>query len=206
MTFYRASYQWIMPEGETAVNTIGIEDDGLSSTEAVATAAAGAFQSGMGSATDLFSGATSCHRVTVYRLPGLVPPNAATEVAEADITFGGTGAGGIPNQVSIVATLLTGAPGRSRRGRIYLPVNNGAGFTANGRLTVANTVILADAVAAWFGAINSVASGRYVKVFSPTTGTANTVTQVSVGDVADTQRSRRGDLVESRSFSDVSTI
>lgn len=206
MTFYRASLLWAMPNGEEAVNSLGIEDDGVSTTDQIASAVASAATTFMDNVKDRINGQTSLQTIRVYRLPSIT--GKATEAAEAPVGIVGTGggAGALPNQVSCVASLLTSGVGRSRRGRIFLPIN-AAGTTEGSGLYSSDVVTqVASVTGAFLGNINSAANLRFVKVFSRTLGQAITVTDVSVGNVPDTQRRRRNGLVEVRTTVPVSLL
>lgn len=59
-----------------------------------------------------------------------------------------------PTQTSIVVTLLTGLPGRSFRGRMYLPMTGGA-LGSNHQLVQANVTDYAAAAKAFMDGVNS---------------------------------------------------
>lgn len=93
-----------------------------------------------------------------------------------------------PLQVACCVTLLTGKPGRSRKGRLYLP---GSGIGFNGG-EFANADV--DAIAAGFNQLFQDLLDRVpsapVVVASATTGENTPVTQVRVDSKPDTQRRR----------------
>lgn len=127
----------------------------------------------------------------------------ATAQAESvfPATVKGSSGNSMPPQVALVGTLLTGAPGRSQRGRIYLGGVGSAGITATGRVSTATRDAAALGLAGFYRRVRHVAGApdafRPV-VVSPTLGTARKITHVQVGDVYDTQRRRRNKLVEAR--------
>lgn len=99
----------------------------------------------------------------------------------------------LPNQVCAVASLRTGLPGRSQRGRMYLPVLACA-MTATGQAATTQLDLLADGIATSFGTLNASGFGKIV-VASATTGFNNQVTEVQMDHVLDTQRRRRDKMV-----------
>lgn len=146
---------------------------------------------------------------TVYRdvllydideVTGLTKDLAASSFG---VTAKGTRAAALPTECALVATLDTGAPGRTRRGRIYL-----GGFAADilipstARLPGAATTTIAQAVAAFMVSSRDqsqdIDAYRAV-VYSRTTSSTRPITRVSVGDVIDVQRRRGNRLLESRS-------
>lgn len=205
MTYFRAALLYSLLDGEEAVNTIGIEDDGLSTTQNIADVVA---TQALASFTDLADWATvgvSLDSVRVYRLPDLTG-TAATEVADATIGIDGAKVSPLPPQCAIVASLLTGKPGKSFRGRVYLPYNAEALVDSDGRVSTAGQTEIAGAWAAFLGGINSAPDFRFCKVFSRTKGVATTITTVSVGNVYDTQRRRRNGLTEAYVTDTVSLV
>lgn len=104
-----------------------------------------------------------------------------------------------PYQVAVVASLLTGRPGRSYNGRLYWPAIGAQIGIATLRLTAAQTQAIADATATLLRAIATAApvgAALVPVVVSHKLGTHQEVTSVRVGDVLDTQRRRRDSLVE----------
>lgn len=93
-----------------------------------------------------------------------------------------------PLQVACCVTLLTGKPGRSKKGRLYLP---GSGIGFNGG-EFANADV--DAIAAGFNTLFQDLHDRVpstpVVVASATLGTNTPVNQVRVDSKPDTQRRR----------------
>lgn len=113
---------------------------------------------------------------------------------------GGPSAAVHPPQISVVASLTTGARrGKATHGRMYLPLTavpiDSSDFTiavAN-RKTVANAVVglLNDSI----GALADVSLDPVV-MSNAGEGTTRTITDVAVGSIADTQRRRRNRFVE----------
>ena len=103
----------------------------------------------------------------------------------------------LPPQCAVAVTLRTALSGASYRGRYYLPAPEVTGLTTVGRLSnTAKNQILVSLTNA-HGA--EIATGPTVTIYSRVHHSIEQVTQISVGDVVDTQRRRRDKLVESRS-------
>ncbi len=159
---------------------------------------------GLGATAGLFHNATKFNKVTVYRI------NPATGRAEdlAEAAFpagtGGSGATALPSEVAVCATLLTGAPGRSARGRMYLGGFASNTLIATGRVNLSQCEQLAKALARFFREVRDidVITGQADKwepqVVSLKNTSARKITSVSIGDVFDVQRRRRNKLIETR--------
>lgn len=115
----------------------------------------------------------------------LSAPNAGTGVAS-----------GQPPQSAHVCTLATAQPGRSGRGRIYLPGLAGGQLTVDGMLPDATALTLAQRIRAFIVAVNALQPEIKVQVHSETKQALYAVTQVRVGNIVDTQRRRRDALTE----------
>lgn len=104
-----------------------------------------------------------------------------------------------PNQVAVVSTLMTERAGRSYKGRMYWPAL-GAGMVAGtGRLDASIRDLIASGVASLLSDIADENPGAAVLVpvvLSRTKREVTPVTAVRVGDVLDTQRRRRDELIE----------
>lgn len=146
-------------------------------------------------------------QVTSFRVEGRTGGNDLVLAAEAAPTSGaisGTGIATKPYQTSVVASLLTGFAGASRRGRLYWPAL-GAGISGNLRLNSPTAAATATDMSAYLRAIQTAISaqtkfaGSRLVVFSQKLGVKTPVTEISVGDVLDVQRRRRDRAVESRS-------
>lgn len=132
---------------------------------------------------------------------GLYPPgeNAVEALFTPDP---GPGAGGNhwAPQCTMCVTTTTALPrGLAAMGRFYLPSMTGA-IAASGRAPSGLNTSIAAAAATWLTAVNAAVLGG-VAVFSKgnaavPNGALQTVTGVRVGDVIDTQRRRRRQLVE----------
>lgn len=140
-------------------------------------------------------------RVYVYPTGG----PAATFVGDYSATVAGTGSAyPLPNQCSLVATLLTGLSGRANRGRMYLPAPS-SGQGATGQASSGNCSNIANYWAAHFGELNtSTGTGNVVVVSAKGSGATHLVSQVRVDSRYDVQRRRANkQLVNSSSSSNV---
>lgn len=120
----------------------------------------------------------------------------------------GQGAGGMPAQLSVVATLRTAVErGLAAKGRMYMPCATGFNIltAGDGRATVANALRVADSIRQLIHDFNiglaalpsHGASPMCVGVASKTrSGGQHVVTDVTVGRAVDTMRSRRNKIVE----------
>lgn len=104
---------------------------------------------------------------------------------------------GFPAQVSLVATLTTGAVrGLAAKGRIFLPAV-AAPVGADGRIQATEATSYAQSVANLLTNLNGAPGlGRVMVISNVREGAARPVTGVQVGRVYDTMRSRRTSLVE----------
>lgn len=138
-------------------------------------------------------------KVAPIAVNGLYPPGE--DAVEALITPDpGPGASGNhwAPQCSVCVTTTTAVPrGHAAMGRFYLPSMTAA-IAANGRLPAGLNTTIATAAAAWLAAVSASPDTGVPAVFSEVgAGTVNVITGVRVGDVIDTQRRRRRQLVES---------
>jgi hypothetical protein len=102
-----------------------------------------------------------------------------------------------PPQCSVVVSIKTALAGRSYRGRMYLPAPTAASLTQVGRLDPDFVSALLAAEAGLTTAVQSGAAGN-IGVYSRKLHTFQEANALSIGDVMDTQRSRRDALVETR--------
>lgn len=154
--------------------------------QAIATAYEG-LQSTAGTPQHLIDNASGYDHVRVYSYPNGGP--RAEFVGEAPITSGvGTGAGDLPNQCCIVATLETGLAGRRHRGRVYLPAN--AQQLTTGQAASGDPALYASWMVQFIRAVNSAVAPGFVVVLSQVAGSAQRVTAVTVDSRVDIQRRR----------------
>ena len=112
----------------------------------------------------------------------------------------GSGSVNKPNQCAVVVTLITAVAGRRGRGRFYVPVLGGT-ITGANRVAPTQRDSLADTAAAMLSGINdgldNATYAARVGVQSQTGLSDAVVTSIRVGDVWDTQRRRRDNIIES---------
>jgi hypothetical protein len=148
----------------------------------------------------LFSTQVVFTRVTNYLYTG---GSSASLVSVSTPSIAGTSAvAGMPNQCAVVVTLETGVPGRSNRGRAYLPpVNVGLINAGTVQLSSATCTTLANAFASMLTALHDDSSPNGVPaVASALKGAIRDITAVRVDSIIDTQRRRRNKLVPQASI------
>lgn len=101
----------------------------------------------------------------------------------------------LPYQVSVAVSLRTELATRSGRGRFYLPPLVTANVT-DGRLAATAQAVLADEAQSFLQGLTT--SGLTPVIYHRSTNSSTEITSIDVGDVFDTQRRRRGDLIEVR--------
>lgn len=117
---------------------------------------------------------------------------------------GGSGNSALPPQTALVATLATATPrGLGSKGRMYLPGINTA-VKADGHIDSTAATQIATALSTFLKAVNATveqpgvvitaSAGSKPPLVGP--GVNRVVTAVKVGNVYDTQRRRRNELVE----------
>lgn len=106
----------------------------------------------------------------------------------------------LPNQCALVLTLLTGAAGRSQRGRMYLPCN-ALNLQTSGQAAPTDISPIAAAWAKAFTDINASTTGKIV-VVSQKLVAARNVTSVRADTKIDIQRRRANKQQAVATFSD----
>jgi hypothetical protein len=152
--------------------------------------------------TNLASGLSALGDLTTVRTAYIDSAGATAQVAEAAFNPVWSPANGatMPFQCSVVLSLLTGRPGRSYRGRMYWPALGFSMNSATGKLSSSLQAQIADQAAALLTDIGGAAGAEALMapvVASSVLGITTLVSKVRVGDVIDTQRRRRNQLVES---------
>lgn len=147
----------------------------------------------------LWNASTACTDVTCYWYESNTR-KAALVSQPAPITTAGSGQSSMPTFTSLVLSLRSATPGRSGRGRNYMPWTVGGGVSANGQTGSGTT----DAVAtAWSSALTELnemtvawpgAAGQLVVVASFTKGVIHPVVAVVVDSIPDTQHRRTDQL------------
>lgn len=142
-------------------------------------------------------------KVAPIATTGLYPPGEIAYYKEGSPVAGyGTGGDPWPGQCTVCITLRTVIPrGRASRGRFYLPGLQGT-ISSYGKFPSGRPAAVAGACAAFIGDLNGVSGLGVAQVMSKT-GEYSVVTDVECGDVVDTQRRRRRQLIEVRSSASV---
>lgn len=169
-------------------------DQNCPTTQAQATAAASAVRSTfvadmMPTLLGFLSTTCSYDKVTVYAYPTGGP--LAGFVGESAITGGtGTATGSsLPLQCACVVTLLTGLPGRRRRGRMYWPINNATLVTNQMTLTQITSIV--EAQESWFNDLQTLTTAFAPVVLSQVgAGSTAPVTALRADTRMDIQRRR----------------
>lgn len=120
----------------------------------------------------------------------------ATPQTQAGVAVGAC----LPFQCAPAVSLRTDLATRSGRGRFYLPAL-AEGNLAAGRLTTTAQNAIVTAVSAFFAQLGT--AGLQAVLLNRTTFAQTVVTRFDVGDVIDTQRRRRNQMVEARVGADV---
>lgn len=117
----------------------------------------------------------------------------------------GTGASApLPNQCALVVTLKSGIPGRSNRGRSYLPLGCAGVITGDGQLSAANAQVVATAFASMLSAMKTGIAPIPPVISSSTKSASKPITSVSVDTKFDVQRRRaRSQVADSIAFANV---
>lgn len=151
-----------------------------------------AFESNLGAQSRIQLDAGSGYdTTTAYYYDG--SSSRAALQAEGPYSHAGTSSGSdMPLQTCCVATLLTGRPGRSYRGRIYFPYLEGA-LTAHQFVDTFCSGMASD-VAGWFETVKTASGGGFLPavpvVMSSTKSAMTPVTEVRVDSKPDRQERR----------------
>lgn len=127
----------------------------------------------------------------------------STDIAESAVPAGAGGgvSTNVPNQCTVVLSLLTGKPGRGNRGRMYLPTLS-LSIGSKGRLNTGAAALMLGPAKKLIDDLNlalqvgPTSSDNRIGIQSKVGPHATQVTEVRMGDVVDTQRRRRDALVE----------
>lgn len=104
----------------------------------------------------------------------------------------------LPPQCAAVMSLRTDLPGPSGRGRFYMPGLGNTMLTSLGRLTDAIRNSFVTSYVNYVDLVQAEILDLHLSVYSKVRGDGEDVTKVDMGNVIDTQRRRRSELVESR--------
>jgi hypothetical protein len=117
----------------------------------------------------------------------------ATYLSVTPINVAGTNASNpLPMDTAAVQSLRTATPGRSYRGRMYVPVTNS--LVTNHQFVTTLCSTQANATAAMFSSYNADSAGNYVAVVSRTLASYTKITRVIVDSIPDVQRRREQSL------------
>lgn len=200
--FYRHTLQWTLTGGEVASTSCAWIPDTPTGVIGVGVAENLAAK-GLALWTALLSGYTTSTQYIGSKVQLFTPAGALLETDESFIApVPGTVTGpGLPYGVAICMTMRTAVYGRSGRGRMYLPAPAASNLNVSGRLAGTNNDYYAEQVATYAG--TPVTPDIVGGVVSLTTLTWNQLTAVECGDVLDSQRRRRDNLVEARAIQTV---
>jgi hypothetical protein len=202
MTVYLHRYNGVLPAGDIfSFGWHGTTTLSLSLSHNNALTWESTFWEGGGGAvgynTVLVPG-VNLQNVTTYQLDTVFPYRTVA-VASSDFTDPGLSvANSLPQDVSVVVSLRTDTPGRTGRGRIYLPAPDVTTLTANGELKTATQTNVAFAAQTAFGLV--VLAGEVPVIFSRSTGLAKDIIRVGVGTVFDRQSRRVNKVATVRDF------
>jgi hypothetical protein len=150
------------------------------------------FDVGLGGANEFKQYVSADMSLIRIELRKVLPLSATVLQYVTGLPIVGTAAGDdLPPGSSVVASLRTGLIGRSYRGRMYLPTMTEAFCNADGNLTSAVALEIADGIVTMIRAINGVIVGDpVVDVYSRTLGSGEAVIQVKVDERIRSQRRR----------------
>lgn len=127
-----------------------------------------------------------------------VPGEIAYTKEGSPVTGAGTGGEPWPPQCALAITLRSLIPrGRGSRGRFYLPGMQGT-IGTDGRLGAGRPATILGPLVTFIQGLNGVTDLGQVQVMSKVGGERATVTSIECGNVVDTQRRRRRQLLEAR--------
>lgn len=143
-----------------------------------------------------------------YQMPAVVLAEASTatidqstgkQISRAETAIGTAGADVtgvlLPPQLAVVCSLRTSLATRAGRGRMYWPGPASDALTS-GKIGATPQAVFVTAGSALFSALG--AASMIPVLYSRTTTLVQVITSFDVGNVLDTQRRRRDQLVESR--------
>lgn len=128
-------------------------------------------------------------------------PSALSTVRTISITGSQAGSSTLPYECGIALSLDSGIAGRTRWNRTFLPPMWNSVTGTDGHLALGFTTDLGDALAAWNDA--SKLMGVALAVYSKHDHTILEPADAPIGDVMDSQRRRRNNLVEAREHTTV---
>lgn len=215
MPFFQTAISGSLPGGDIFRSGFAVETGigGEASAQEIADTIASAFNDNWLKVLDGFTFAIKFpptvvfQKILVYERPK-TPLGASSEQAEATLgnKAGTSSEATLPPECAVCVSLLTGAPGRSARGRMYLPPVAKNVIGTNGQLGTSDAKLFADWAAAFFGQINNIATDANVVVWSRKNASTRNVTRVQVGNQIDMQRRRQNSAPETYQATDVSIL
>lgn len=210
MAFHLVAIHGINAVGDIFQFGFGVEDS-VGTTQDVADAVADSFTQkftstqGGGSFAGLFSSGVTFQKVSAYRR-SKTPGGPADELAEtALVALVGSGSTkALPPEAAACVSLLTGLPGRSNRGRMYLPALRVESLANNGTFNTTDVSVMSAWAAAFLGDVNTAA--RSAVIWSRKQAASKNITMVSVGNQVDVQRRRQNSLPETYTSTAVSQV
>nr|CRY97351.1 hypothetical protein [uncultured prokaryote] len=143
-------------------------------------------------ANQLYEGATFT-KATAYGYAVTGGPAAVTSEVPVTGAVGNIDSGGSPVDTCAVASLRTAQPGRSFRGRMYLPYHSSVGADT-GQLGSGDCSLRSGAAAAMLTQ-TATDTGTVPSVISVVRSVSTAITYVSVDSIPDVQRRRENKLV-----------
>lgn len=161
----------------------------------------GALNSGHILPDNLLTILSTLGNITTVRTEALTAAGVLVEAAESQqtVAFFGSGTVKCPPQSALVASIETGRPGRSYRGRIYWPALAAPLQPNTARLSVDDAASYASDTESLLAAIAAAAPSAATLVpgvASAKLADQTRIASIKVGTVIDTQRRRRDKLVE----------
>lgn len=144
--------------------------------------------------------------ISSYRLEFRNSDGTLEQLAEASRASSAAGTGTVthPHQIAMVTSLMTNFAGPRGRGRLYWPANGLPLQSTDARPAAATVTSILAGVKTFLSSINSaitatIPGGNLVvwsRSGSPAGGALHAVTSLRMGNVLDTQRRRRDNLIE----------
>lgn len=200
----RCSLRGTLPQGEQFNTSFWLAEspvDTAAETEGVAAAIAAAWNTSGGTAVaGTFSTGTVVNEVRVYAYPTGGP--VATFISARPVTTG-VGAGTtnlLPLQTCLVVSLLSAFAGRTKRGRMYIPLTSAALVNHQTNSTIPNQI--AGGIKGFFDLINAQAGslGRVSIVSQKAAGSSVPVTSLKIDSRCDIQRRHANRQVPTTTF------
>lgn len=197
ISFLRHTLLWNLPGGERAACSVhwnsGAGEISIDTTESAAFAARGLAL--WDAIKDRYSNQTFYvgSRLSIIGTDG--KSHDTTEMGNSP-SAGTINTHALPQEVAVVATLLSASGTKSGRGRIYLPAPARDQCGDGSRLESAARADFATNVAAYCADLDIAASTYTACVASGVQSQLRPIIQVRVGDVFDSQRRRRDTLTE----------